>query len=359
MFALAVSPISPSSRRTWDYISDKIRDIVLEKVGRSVVVKIRGEEIRLPPYPEVNHVKLVRENGKIIPDVPDDWVAEWKANGSNIRIYCVDEEIIALTRGGFLLDWKPYINLVESPLKKNLISATENGRFLLFGELVGPKSLVKLCVKFWKNYIGGDIGYLLFDVYDIERGVFISLQEVRRLADKHGLMVTQHERIIPEKLMSRMEEFLKICGGEVWEGFVFKDTNRGTPREIAEKTLKWRLDETKEYAERIYRRKYRDPLAWRIYEAFRKFIIEGYTDPPITVDKASDEAWKIRDTILSTLNKLEEGEIPRDKADKKVKDRLYSLAEGILSQKTKHDKLYRKSKSKAIKIFRKIHVFTF
>ena len=353
------TPITPPSRSTWNYLSERIDGIVLEKYGRSVVIRIRGREIRLPPYPEVEAVRLIRRDGLIIPDVPDDWVAEWKANGSNIRIYSIDGEIIAITRGGFLLDWKPYKYIVESSLKEKLIPATENGRFLLFGELVGSKSLVRICPEYWRKYLGGEIGYILFDVYDLERGVFIDIDSARGIAEKYGMLSPPTDIVDPKKLMDRMEEFLRICGGEVWEGFVFKNPDRGTIKDIAEKTLKWRLDETREYAERIYRRRYRDPLSWKIYQALRKFVIEGYLDPPITVEQATEEAWDIRETILSILDKADKREIPIDKADKKVKDRLYSLTERILSAKIKQDKWYKKARSTAIKIFRKLHVFTY
>lgn len=356
---MSTSPITPPSRNTWAYIEKHVEGIELERIGRSVLVRMSGRELKLPPYPEVNAVRLVRRDNIIIPDVPDDWVAEWKANGSNIRIYSIDGEILALTRGGFLLDWKPYISLVESPLKDKLVAATEDGRFLLFGELVGPRSLTRICPDYWRKYIGGEIGYLLFDVYDMEKGVFISLENVRRLAERHGIMTVPTEEIIPDRLMMRMEEFLGVCGGEVWEGFVFKNVERGTVGEVAKNTLKWRLDETREYAARVYMRRYRDPLSWKIYQALRKFVVEGYLDPPVTVGEAPDEAWDARNIILTVLDKVEDGEIPRDKADRTVKDRLYSLTERLLSQRVKRDRWYKKARSMAIKIFRKLHIFTY
>lgn len=351
--------MSPSNINTWRYLEDRISGLEVSRSGRTFIIKIHDEEIRLVPYPEVCSVRLIR-NGGVRPDVPSGWIAQWKANGSNIRIYSLGEEIIAVSRGGFLLDWKPYSYLLKSAIKDKLVEATEGGRYLLFGELVGPQSLVRLCIGYWRKYLGEDIGYLLFDVFDMDKQIFIDMKSVEALARRHGLMFSPTEWSLElGKLLERIEEFLGICGGEVWEGFVFKDPRRGTYRDIEEGTLKWRLDETREYAKKIYRRIVRDPLAWKIYEAFRKFVFEGYLDPPITLEQVGDDALEVRNRIQSIIEGMEKGDILKEKADKMVKKELYRLAEKILSQKVKSDRWYNKARGGAIKLFRRLHIYTY
>ncbi len=359
LVSILSSPITPSSLGTWKYLESNVKSLGLEKDGRKLIVLFSGRRIIIPPYPEIRSVRLMRKGELIYPDIPEDFVAEWKANGSNIRIYALKDEIIATTRGGFLLDWKPYAALIESPLKERLLDACSEGRYVLFGELVGPKSMVRLCVDYWRKYLNADIGYLLFDTYDLVEGRFISLQAVEDLGRRSKIQIPPREALDVERLNSRLREFLRICHGEAWEGFVFKNTERGSVEDISKATFKWRLDETREYAEIIAKHTNRDPAVWKVYEALRKFVLEGYLDPPITLDTVDDEAWKIRNIILDLLEKTYRGEIPRDRADKKVKDRLYSIASRILSEEIKRAHKYPKILSKAIKIFRKIYVFTY
>ncbi len=353
------SPITPSNMNTWKYIEQRIEQISIGRMGRTLIIRIDDREVRIPPYPEIKPVKLIREE-TIKPDVPRDWIAQWKANGSNIRIYSINDVLIAVSRGGFLLDWKPYAYLIDSKLKERLLEATRGGRYVLFGELVGPKSLVHLCVEYWRKYLGGDIGYLLFDVFDIEHQLFLDIRHVQRIADEYGIMFSPTEwEVEPDLLAKRMEGFLHTCHGEAWEGFVFKDPKRGSYKDVEQRTLKWRMDETREYAIKIFRRTIRDPVSWRIYEALRKFIFEGYLDPPITINHAEEETYKIREQIQEALAAMDKGEIAKERADKIIKKNLYRLAEYILSKKIKSDRWYKKARGEAIKMFRKIHVYTY
>lgn len=353
------SPVTPSNRYTWEYIRERL-ECEIVRIGRSVVVKYGDGEIRLPPYPEVDSVEIVRKNNTIIPKVPSDWVAQWKANGSNTRLFSINGVLLGFTRGGFLLDWKPYMSLVESDLKDKIISLIENEGYVLFGELVGPKSLVRICPDYWKRFLNADIGYLVFDIFDLDSEVFIGLSEVYGIAEKYGIMTPPVEKdLSPENLTNRLEEFIKICNGEVWEGFVFKNQERGPLNMIFQTTKKWRLDETKEYAERIFRRTLRDPFVWKILEAVRKFVFEGYLDPPITRNIVDDESFHIRNRILEFLEKLEKGEMPRDIVDKKIKRELYELLGKIVSDKTRSDRLYKKAEKNVVKLFRKLYVYTY
>jgi len=351
--------VSPSNKDTWKFITDNLSGIKIIKRGRGVQIEYGDEQIFLPPYPEIESVSLVREGGLIIPkDIPDDWVAQWKANGSNIRIFAIDDVLIAITRGGYLLDWKPYQSLTLSALKEMLINAVGDGRYVLFGELVGPKSLVRLCVNEWRNFIGGDIGYILFDVYDRENNEFIPMRQVEALAKENNLLFSPTEWAIDfKKLNEKMSEFLKICDGEMWEGFVFKNKERGSLKVIKEKTRKWRLDETKGFAIHLYKKKLRNPLSWKIFEALRKFILEGYLDPPITVKSTDKEMIKIRFSILKMLEKTSNKSI-REKIDKEIRKMLDMLLDNILSTEVLKEKAIKKAKKEATKMFRKIYIWS-
>ncbi len=351
--------ITASNKGTWNFISGKLPGITISRKGRSVHINYAGEEVFLPPYPEIESVKLTRRDGLIIPEnISGNWVAQWKANGSNIRIFVINDVLIAVTRGGYLIDWKPYQSLIKSEIKEPLIRAVQGGRYVLFGELVGPKSLVRLCNNEWREYIGGDLGYILFDVYDRSRGISIDLRTVEDLARKSSLLFPPTEwEIDVKKLNMELEKFLEICNGEMWEGFVFKNKERGDPREIRDKTFKWRLDETREFATKIYEKRSRDPYSWKIFEALRKFIIEGYLDPPVTVSEQNERMLEIRNEILELLKRAED-KSAREKLDKEIRRKLNNLLDELLAGDEKKSKTLQKAKSEAIKTFRKIFIWT-
>lgn len=358
MIALS-SVVSPSNKKTWEYLENKIGKINLQRKGRTVYISVEDEEYKLVPYPEIDHVKLERENGLVVPKGIDaSWTAQWKANGSNIRIYEVGNELIAFTRGGYLLDWRPFQALINSELKDNLLDAVEEGRYLLFGELVGRDSLVKLCVKEWNSYLKANIGYLVFDIYDMEKEAFLGLRDVEKHSTKHGLRFAETEwEWTAEKLNTLLEKFLNTCGGEMWEGFVFKKPDRGDINKVWKETLKWRMDSTKEYAHKVIRERTKQKKVWELYEALRKFIIEGYTDPPITKREVSEEENRIREQIQEILKRAE-NVAEREKLEKKLKNKLLTLTDRIVSNELKTDKKYNKIKWEASKIFIKIHLYT-
>lgn len=351
--------VTPSSKNTWGFIRDAMPGVDILRRGRSVIIKIRDEKLYIPPYPEIESVPFIRENNLIIPrGISDDWVAQWKANGSNIRVISINNVLLAFTRGGYLLDWKPYQSIINSDINDYLIAATGGGRFVLFGELVGAKSLVRLCVDEWRDYLHGELGYILFDVYDRERDLFIDLKEVEEIANKHSLLFPPTEWSIDYvRLNELLNRFMGICNGEMWEGFVFKNKERGKPFEVREKTKKLRLDEIREFAERIYRNRLGDSVAWRIFEAIRKFIIEGYLDPPITVDEAKSEVFSVRNEILDMIERAGI-RAEREELGKKLRGKLKELIEELLSDEVKRDKAYRKAGNKAIKIFIRLYVWS-
>ena len=108
---------------TYRYLMDKLGGIQLERFGKTVVVHYQGKTFRLPPYPEIKSVRILREGDVPVPQVPRDWVVQWKANGSNIRVIVVGGEIVAVTRGGFLVDWSVYRVFIDSGVSRAIRNA--------------------------------------------------------------------------------------------------------------------------------------------------------------------------------------------------------------------------------------------
>ncbi|MGQ4891652.1 MAG: RNA ligase family protein [Candidatus Njordarchaeia archaeon] len=354
------SVLNKGNVETWKYLANKIGEIEAYRKGRSVLIRFEGNEIYIPSYPKISNVELNREGDLIVPMVPSSWVAQWKANGSNIRVFIVKNGIIALTRGGFLLDWKTYSNIINSDIKENLVNAVEDGKYLLFGELVGPKSLVRLCVKQWREYLDNrELDYLLFDLYDMEKGEFIDLEHVKKHANKHDIrFIPTMWNIDVDELNELLHVFLNKCDGEMWEGFVFKDKKRGKYWDIVEGTKKWRMDATKEFAEYIYQVRYADELAWRIYEVMRKFILEGYLDTPDAKSEVESDVDQLRDEILSVLKKAQTDRGHIEEYEKKAKGLLKQILNVIIAGEIESNKQFKKSSWEAIKIFIKVYLWS-
>ncbi len=355
------SIINASNSKTWNALKDKLNNVEFErrKTG-AIKVTFNGEKVLwLPSYPKLDYVNLIRETEKITRfDVPNGFVAQWKANGSNIRFINLQDNLLAFTRGGYILEWRPYEMIKKTGLADLLMDTSKGGRYLLFGELVGSKSLVRICPNWWDEYLGAPIDYILFDVYDVITGKFVDLNTVRNLAVKHGLRYSPTQwKWNSEQLLKLADEFLETCNGEVWEGFIFKNVYRGSPMDIASKTFKWRLDMTKGYVERILEKRNTGKLEWDIFNALRKFIFEGYLDPPLTIEAESKSLSALRNTIIELISVAKSKLSEREKTEKQLKKSLLILTNQLLAINRGDGKKLKKSIWEATKLFIKTTVY--
>lgn len=337
-----------SAIKTLAFIENHLQGIRFEKHGRTVIVDYNDRSILLPPYPEVRSVVLERKDGLIVPLVNKDFVVQWKANGSNTRIAVIGDVPLVFTRGGFLIDWNVYYAIINSSFVQRVINLfRDKEELVLFGELVGRKSLVRVCTKQWDEILKSDLEYLVFDIFDRKTGEFIPIRKVDEIAQEYGLKTpkTMWDWNVSE-LNNLLNQFASTCDGELWEGFVFKNPDRGSYQVIKERTLKWRLDETREFAEKIFSSKL-DATSKRIFDSLRKFVFEGYLDPPITKQEVSEKAWDLRERILQELERTKD----KNKLDKNIKKLLNELAKELLAHNLKN-----KAINNAIKTFRRIYV---
>lgn len=354
-----MSVITPNSEQTWRYISNNIK-IKLKREGKTIIIGFDDKEIRLPPYPKIRSVKLIEVNGRHVPiDIPKDWIAQWKANGSNIRFFSLNGILLAFLRGGYLLDWKQYYALLSYSKLKNLIELSSN--YIVFGELVGPKSLVGECKEHWKEFLGEDIGVLIFEIYDLRNNVFLPINEAESLSRKYGLdYIKTVYKIDISELYNMMENFLKICEGKMWEGFVFKDKMRGSIKDVKEKTFKWRLDQTPEFMFKVIPKRKkeakRDARLLQYKEAFRKFLFEGYLDPPHTREEVSKEAYMLRNKILELIN-LGQKEPKKElkiKISREISESIRELCQIIFPDEIREEEIFKQLIKQLVKAINRI-----
>lgn len=295
------SVVTPLSTKTSRYIRNKLPNIEIRRHDYNVIVKVDEEELGLIGYPELKDAKFWSDSNRIYVDVPNGWVAQWKANGSNVRIITINNVMLAFTRGGYLLWWGAYKSLVKSRMYEGLVSASSNGRYLLFGELVGRYSPNGRCVGYWRRFFGEDIGFVLFDIYDVEKRLFLDVRSMMRVAEKYGIVVAPVEsRISPRKTYRTLYNFMRLHNARAWEGFVFKNKERGTISEIAEATKKLKAEKIK-MRSKINSVYPQDEKLEKIYVSLAKFMIEGFLDPPITKKDVNNDVWRLRVKILREI----------------------------------------------------------
>ncbi|MFA4955438.1 MAG: RNA ligase [Candidatus Methanoperedens sp.] len=141
---------------------------------------------------------------------------EEKMNGYNVRVALIRDEIVAITRGGFIC---PY----TTEKANNLIRRDffrDHPDLVLCGEMVGPDS--PYVPKSFYNIESLD--FFVFDVREKNSGNPMPVNERRRLMDEYGI---KSVRLFGEfdvgEVHTAITEIIKSFGDTLREGVVIKD----------------------------------------------------------------------------------------------------------------------------------------
>jgi putative ATP-dependent DNA ligase len=147
---------------------------------------------------------------------------EEKMNGYNVRVVCIDGDVVALTRGGFIC---PYSTEVVQQLIPGDVF-NDHPDIILCGEMVGPEN----------PYVPKDIyptDSIDFYVFDLSRKNFkktLSVQESHDFCREYGLKATT---LFGEfRAYKAYDEIIKIIerlGKKGHEGVVLKDPDNKIP----------------------------------------------------------------------------------------------------------------------------------
>ncbi|NCN65487.1 MAG: hypothetical protein COS36_05855 [Candidatus Altarchaeum sp. CG03_land_8_20_14_0_80_32_618] len=143
---------------------DGLESYILTKSGTVLIVD-GDREIMVPSYPKLEAPEIVRD----IPVLNEKFIAEYKVDGYNVRLFYLKSlnNFVALQRGGFICAQTTAI-LRESYSKQFMNFFLKYPNTVLCMEVVGKKSLNATNYEFnEKNWGFGNIGYFIFDVFDI------------------------------------------------------------------------------------------------------------------------------------------------------------------------------------------------
>lgn len=141
---------------------------------------------------------------------------EEKMNGYNVRIATANEEIIAITRSGYIC---PYTTQ-KAKEKLNLKFFEDFPEFVLYGEMVGPDN----------PYVSKDIynvesvEFYIFDIREKNSGKPLSISKKQEILEKYGFFQVRFFGEIPlETAPKEIEKIIRELGEKEYEGVVIKD----------------------------------------------------------------------------------------------------------------------------------------
>jgi len=143
------------------------------------------------------------------------WVEE-KVDGYNVRILRVDDQVLALSRGGFICPF----TTDRAPDLLDLRILEAHPELILCAEVAGPGQPY---VSGHPPYIREDVQLFVFDVMRMDQQQYLPQEEKRALVEGYGLPAVAHYgRYAPEQ-WHEMRELLWRLAGEGREGVVMKE----------------------------------------------------------------------------------------------------------------------------------------
>lgn len=147
---------------------------------------------------------------------------EEKMNGYNVRVALIRDEIVAITRGGFIC---PYTTQIANDLI-NRDFFKDNPDLVLCGEMVGPDS--PYVPKTF--YDIGSIDFFVFDVREKNSGNPMPVYQRRKLMDEYGIKsVHLFGEFDVDKAHTVITRIIKSFGDTFREGVVIKDPEMKLP----------------------------------------------------------------------------------------------------------------------------------
>jgi len=147
---------------------------------------------------------------------------EEKMNGYNVRVALIKDEIVAITRGGFIC---PYTTEKANDLVDRDFFL-DHPDLVLCGEMVGPDS--PYVPKTFYNI--GSLDFFVFDVREKNSGNPLPVNERRRLMDKYVIKSVQlFGEFDVGEAHSAITEIIKSFGDTLREGVVIKDPEMNIP----------------------------------------------------------------------------------------------------------------------------------
>jgi len=231
---------------------------------------------------------------------PKEVAVEEKMNGYNVRIAQVDQQIIALTRGGYIC---PYTTRKATEILYLDDFFQENPEMVICGEMVGT---LNPYVSHYYPEIG-KLGFRIFDLREKQTNNPLTVMEKRNLLKEYGLEPVRLMGIFPvDEAPETIMEIVRDLGANNREGVVMKDPM------MQLEPLKYTSSQA-QASELEYALSYPFDLAQAFL--FSRIIREGFQayEMSESTDELSEIAFRIGESILypmlETIKRVKKGEI--------------------------------------------------
>ncbi|MBW9222861.1 RNA ligase [Methanothermococcus sp. SCGC AD-155-K20] len=160
----------------------------------------------------------------------DNIVVEEKLNGYNIRIVNIDNEILAITRGGRICPFTT--KKVLKLLNMNILRDYPD--LMLCGEMVGlnnpyvPNYYPEVDNTIYKNKdtsITENLGFYIFDMRNRGTNIPLPIEEKNRLLEKYNIPYVKPLGILKKEGIMEIKNIVSKLNSEKREGIVLKDPN--------------------------------------------------------------------------------------------------------------------------------------
>lgn len=304
---------SALKRKTLQYVKGKRELFRFDKPVSSVE---GGTSVFLEPLEVVRGFPKISRTLMLFPALIKHFssckkvAVEEKMNGYNVRVALIRNEIVAITRGGFIC---PY-----TTEKANDIIGRDFFRdhpdLVLCGEMVGPDS--PYVPKTFYNI--GSLDFFVFDVREKNSGNPMPINERRRLMDEYGIeSVHLFGEFDVDAVHTEITEIIKSFGDTLREGVVIKDPEMLLPAVKYTSSLSNCQD--LRYAFEFYNDFGRDFIFGRVCrEAFQS--VEWDEDEESAMKRCQKLGESILLPMISTIKKKKAGEKIAENVQIRVKN---------------------------------------
>ncbi|MDD3754145.1 MAG: RNA ligase [Methanobacterium sp.] len=225
---------------------------------------------------------------------------EEKMNGYNVRIAQIDQQIIALTRGGYIC---PYTTRKATEILDLDDFFQNNPEMVICGEMVG--TLNPYVSHYYPEV--GKLGFRIFDLREKQSNTPLTVMDKRKLLKEYGLEPVHLMGIFPvDEAPEKIMGIVRDLGVNNREGVVMKDPM------MQLEPLKYTSSQA-QALELEYALSYPFDLAQAFL--FSRIIREGFQayEMAESTDELSERAFRMGESILypmlETIKRVEKGEV--------------------------------------------------
>ena len=192
-------------------------DKEISRIERGTVLYEKGNSFEvIMGFPKIRRAMVLDPTLKKHFNGLEKVAVEEKMNGYNVRVAKVRDEILAITRSGYIC---PYTT-ERAKEKLDLRFFDDFPELVLYGEMLGPDN--PYVPK--KIYGIESVEFYIFDIRKKNSGIPLSIRRKQQILEKYGFLQVQCFGEIPLKTAAdEIAEIIRELGKKEHEGVVIKD----------------------------------------------------------------------------------------------------------------------------------------